>query len=118
MLTGVISTFGTGTYTVTRTTSGALTVGVYEAGVESTFDIAASVQPVTGRKLQVLPEGRSAEESRILYTTTELRTQQNSNDPDIVTIDDEPYLCISWERWQFGLWSTHYEVVVARQLSP
>lgn len=110
----MIARFKTGTYTVTRTAVGTRTNGRYTPGATSTFDITASVQPVTGRDLQSLPEGQRAEETRIVYTTTELRTRTATVDPDSISIDSETWAVVKVERWQaFG--NTHYRAFVARQ---
>lgn len=113
-LTGVISRFKTGTYTVTRTAAGTRTLGRYTPGAPSTFSIVASIQPVTGRDLQTLPEGQRAEETRVVYTTTELRTRTATVEPDTLSIDSETWAVTKVERWQaFG--GTHYRAMVARQ---
>jgi len=116
MLTGVIGALGfkTGTYTVTRTAAGTRTLGRYTAGAASTFSIEASVQPVTGRDLQAMPEGQRAEETKVVYTTTELRTRTPAGEPDTIAIDSETWAVTKVERWDaFG--DTHYRAYVARQ---
>lgn len=116
-LVDVIASFATGTYSVTRTAAGAYTVGRYAAGGTSTFSIEASVQPVTGRDLKKVPEGHHADELRIVYTTTELRTRAPGSEPDVVTIDSEPWHVVRFERWQaFG--GTHFRAWCARRVTP
>lgn len=113
-LTGVIGAFATGSYTVTRTAAGATALGRYTAGSTSSFDIAASVQPVSGRDLLALPEGLRADETRIVYTTTELRALTSASDTDAITIDGETWDVVRVERWQaFG--GTHYRALAARR---
>lgn len=113
-LTGAIASFSTGTYTVTRTAAGSSTLGRYTAGATSTFDIVASVQPVTGRDLLAMPEGLRADETRIVYTTTELRALTAASDADVVAIDGEVWGVVQVERWQaFG--GTHYRALAARR---
>ncbi len=65
-----------------------------------------------------LPEGRRGDETRVLYTATELRLgATGSIDPDVVTIDGEPWEVVKIDRWQhFG--ETHYVVVVSRDVVP
>jgi hypothetical protein len=113
-LTGVIGRFMSGTYTVTRTAAGTRTLGRYTPGASSTFSIDASVQPVTGRALQALPEGHRAEETRLVLTTTEIRTRTPTNEADTISIDSESWAVVKVERWDaFG--GTHYRAFVARQ---
>jgi hypothetical protein len=119
-LTGVISRFSTGTYTVTRTAAGSYTTGRYAAGAPSTFAITASVQPVQGRDLQSVPEAQRGEEVKVLWTTTELRTR-GAGEPDSVSIDGEAWRVVRVKRWQaFGGDGSgdHYEVYVARVVQP
>lgn len=99
LLTGVIGSFQTGTYTVTRTpVSGTYTNGILNAASTSTFSIVACVQPLTGREMQDLPEGRRADETKRVYTTTLLNTT-GSGEPDTVSIDGTVY-----EVWKVETW--------------
>lgn len=117
-LIGVIGSFATGTYAVTRRAPGAYDAnGRFTPGGTSALNIEASIQPVTGRDLQVLPEGFSAEETKVVYTTTTLRTESPAGAADIVTIDSEPYKVIRSERWEaFG--DEHHRAFVARGKAP
>lgn len=118
-LTDVIGVFGTGTYTVTRTAAGARTLGRYAPGATSTFTIAASVQPLTGREIKALPEGDHADEHRVVYTTTELRTLMASvGAPDSVSIDGEAWDVARVEKWPGPSGTTHYRARVSRKARP
>lgn len=107
---GVISSFQTGTYTVTR--RGATTVGAdgrADLTSSSTFAIDASVQPLGGRELQRLPEGMRVAERRKLYTTTALRLNAQ---PDIIAIDGD-----SWEVEdisRYDVLGNYYKVLIAK----
>lgn len=79
--------FPTGTYTVTRTAQGARVDGHYASGAATTFPIVANVQDVTGELLKDLPEGMRAEETRVVFTITELRSLADTTEPDVITID-------------------------------
>jgi hypothetical protein len=116
-LVGVIASFATGQYTVTRTEAGTYTAGRYTPGPTSTFMIDASIQPASGRDLQVLAEGEHATEVRVVYTTTELRTRAPAHDPDRITIDGEQWEVSKFERWEaFG--NTHWRGMAARRPVP
>lgn len=116
-LLSVITRFATGTYTVTRTAAGGNTAGRYTAGATSTFSIVASVQPVTGRYLRVLAEGQRADEARLIFTSTELRTRTPTNEPDLLAVDGETWEVFRVNRWQH-LGETHYVVMASRKVVP
>lgn len=79
----------------------------------STFSIIASVQPVAGRELQMLPEGEHGDEALLVITETELRTRRSGNDPDRISIDGELWRVVHVETWRsFG--AVHYETFVRR----
>lgn len=104
--------FPTGTYTVTRTAAGTYTNGKYTAGAASTFPIVADVQPVSGELLRDLPEGRRAEETRVLFTLTELRALKPTTDSDVVAIDGESWRVFKVER--FRIFANRYRAWVER----
>lgn len=117
-LTDVIGSFktGPGTYTVTRTTDGGHdSKGRAVAGSASTFEITASVQPMSGRDVQLLPEGYHGKETQKLYTTTALVAVDASNEPDEVSIGGENWKVIMVKHWEaFG--SDHYKAILSREL--
>jgi hypothetical protein len=102
-LRGVIARFASGQYTVTRHAAESYVDGLLVAGSTSTFSITASVQPVTGRELQTLPEAQHGREVRVVFTTAELRTRQAGNAPDTIEIDGETWAVERQEGWNaFG----------------
>lgn len=114
---GVITSFSTGTYTVTRTLAGSYTAGRYAAGAVSTFDVVACVQPVSGRDLQSLPEAQRGDEVKVVYCATELRTRTPAQEPDTVAIEGESYEVFRVERWDaFG--EVHWRAYTSRLVTP
>lgn len=107
-----------GPYTATRTTDGGYDAdGLAVAGTTSTFAVAGSLQPVSGRELRDLPEGQRGDEIRVLYTLTELRTRIGTHQPDKLSIDGETWVVIKTEKFDaFG--ETHYRVYVSRTGKP
>jgi hypothetical protein len=106
----------TGTVTVTRigtpTTDG---FGRVIPGATSTFTLApVGVIPGSSR-LSALPDGYSAEDTRTLYTTTQLKKLPY---PDRVYIDGEAFAVFSVEGPWSGFDGTHWVVHVARLSSP
>jgi hypothetical protein len=78
----------------------------------STLSISASVQPLSGRDLQRLPEGMRAAERLKLYTTTPLAA---IGAPDVVTIDGDDYEVEHVERWTgFGAGADYYKIVARK----
>ena len=83
---------GGGQYSVARRTTGTYTNGRYSGpGATTTIVITASVQPISGRDLVVVPEGQRTDESRKIFTATQLVTRTPTTEPDVITIGGEPY---------------------------
>lgn len=59
-------------FTIKRTVAGAYVNGVYVEGAESTITIQASVQPISGTDMVVIPEGRRASDIVKIYTDSDL----------------------------------------------
>jgi len=99
---GLISDFATGTYTVSRRTKALIVRGRAVPATATTFTAVASVQPASGRDLLRLPEGRRSEETRVIYTTTQLYpgTQAGAYEADQISING-----ISWEVQHVETWA-------------
>ncbi len=96
-LSNVIASLATGTYTVTRWAADSYdTNGVLVKGATSTLSVLACVQPLTGRDLQRLPEGRRTREGKAVYTATALRVEPVA---DRISIDGETYEVESVRVW-------------------
>lgn len=109
------------TYTVKRMTGGNFINGRYVDNHEpEMLSISASVQSASSYNLGIiqahLPEGKSISDSRILYTSTELKTvnvAENIN-ADIVIINDKEFEVIKCWPNQNGV-INHYRVLVAKK---
>src|SRR6266849_2352727 len=98
-LASVISNLRTGVYTVTRQAAATYgTDGRLIPAVPTILTIIGNVQSITGRELQLVPEGMRTKEFLILFTSTELFTEQAGNDPDTVAVDGIPYYVWEVER--------------------
>jgi hypothetical protein len=104
---------GAGSYAVTRHATGTLALGRYTAGATSSLTITAVVQPLSGRDLESLPEGRSASDTRVVHTATALQV----NPPDVVTIGGEAYAVYHVERWELR-GRVFFRCYAARQVIP
>lgn len=119
MLADVITSLGGGALTVTRTAVGSLSQGRYTPGATSNIGIVALIQPISGRDLRALPDGLHASDVRALFTTTPLKNlDPTTGAGDTVAIAGETYRVFNVEGpWTLG-GSTHYRVLVARQVVP
>lgn len=99
---GLIASFATGTYTVTRRGPSEVVRGRVQEPSSSTFTIVAAISPASGRDLERLPEGRMDSETRTLFTATELRVggQDQPYQADLVTVDG-----VQWEVQHAETWT-------------
>ena len=104
-----------GTVTVTRTAAGTSTMGRYTGGATTTFTLSPVGVIPGGSGLKSLPEGKSAEDVRTLYTTTQLVKLPF---PDRVSIDGEEFAVFHVDGPHVGFGGTHWVVRVARTGSP
>lgn len=82
---------------VTRHAPATRVLGRGVAGSTSTINLTASVQPVTGRDLKTLPEGRHATDCRKLISVTELKVT------DTVTLNGDVFEVYKVKQWTDGL---------------
>lgn len=115
-LVGVIGSFATGVYEVTRATEGTYDEnGRLVAGVESSFEVEGVLTALSGDDLQVAASAEHADETRVLYTTTELYTRTRTHEPDRVSALGSTWEVFRVERRDaFG--DTHYKVYLSRLL--
>lgn len=82
-------------------------------GSLTVFSIDASVQPASGRKVELLAEAAKVSEVRLVVTEAELDVATPAHDADIVVIAGEEWVVISAERW-----GSHTRAYVARAEAP
>jgi hypothetical protein len=101
--------------TVTRYAAGSYVDGRWVEGVGSTFTIKASVQPLSDREMQLLPEARRNTETYNLFTDTQLRTaeQTQGKNADRVSIYGEMFEVLSVGHWQNDVLN-HFKIVVSK----
>lgn len=120
-LVDAISSFSTGTYTVTRRAAGTYVDGVLVLGSSSTFTIDACVQPATGRQIRVLPEGQRSDETIAIWTTTALRTRDAAGAADEISYKGVTFVVANVKQWEaFGgdASGDHYEVLAGKKTAP
>lgn len=98
---GLVASFATGTYTVTRTARGNTSYGVVSAGTQTTFTIRASVSPLGDEDLVRVPEGRRTMEARLIFSTTQLYLggQGDAYEADIISIQSESWQVTDEDNW-------------------
>jgi hypothetical protein len=89
-------------YTVTRPGAVTFVGGLRQVAAGSTFSIYASVQPLTGRQLQMLPEAFRTAARYKLYTESQLQVAAEGRLADRVSVDGE-----SFEVHELGVWTNH-----------
>ena len=100
-----IRRLASGTYQVERPGAGTYVAGVYQPGTTETFEVRASVQPVSNRELLRLPEGLRTSLLIKVVTETELRigAAPGGPGPDIVTYRGDRYQVEAVDAWdEFG----------------
>lgn len=105
------------TLTVTRT--GAQTIVNYQPvqGASTTFTITATVQPLTGRERQDLPEGYRAANLRKMYTTADLNviSVEAQTYSDTIALEDGTYEVFAKENRQSPFSDlSHYKYTLLR----
>ncbi len=116
-----LTCFLTDTYTVTRPGDGAYVVGVWTPTAGSTFPIDASIQPLNGKELRLLPEGFTVDGTKKLYTETLLKAGANAAQSDTVAIGSETWRVIQVSDYQGNVNATlsrFYKAIIAKKDTP
>lgn len=99
-LSGVIASFKTGTYTVTRASAtDTYVAGRLAKGASTTLPVDACVQPTEGRDLQKLSEGERTRESKTVFSAVELKGRAAGTRADVITINGDAYEIVKVQRW-------------------
>jgi hypothetical protein len=75
----------------------------------------AVIQPVTGRLIESLQEGQSADETRVCFTEFALRTRTPAGDADKVVFQSEYWTVYQVELWEGLSGSPHYRAMLTRR---
>ena len=109
----VIDHFNTGTYTITRYSTPVYVQGRLTAGTTTSFSIVAAIQPLTGMNMSLLPEGSRNDNTKVLFTSTELQTAGDA-EPDSLTIKSIEYVVASVEQFD-GFGETYYRTLIRKK---
>lgn len=94
-----------GGLTITRTGEGTMSDGFYTDGSESILTVnPVSVQPASGKDLELLPEGARTNATVKVYCTTRLRTASTpgGGKPDTFLYDGSTWEVKTEQPWQTG----------------
>lgn len=112
----------TSTLTVTRDDGAGYydTSGRWVESTTSTFDIQCSIQPFKQGATQiVLPEGKTENDARVIFTKTNLKTVnqlQGKTKADTVVISGDVYEAFMDENWDlYNLRADHSRTIFIRQ---
>jgi len=113
----LVQEFSTGVYEVERMTSpGQYVEGVWVPGSTSKLTVRGSLQPMSMRDLQMLPEGERVKQTYKLYTDSLLFTGREGamRSPDRVCVNQEWFRVHSTERWD-GTDLPYFKSVLVRE---
>ena len=108
----IISHLGTGSYVVNRKDTPTYVKGRLQPYTSTSFTITASVQPLTGNDMRLLPEGARADNTKSLFTPTKLKTTGDAG-PDVVVINSEDYEVFNVESW-IGFGESYFRTLIKR----
>lgn len=99
----LISRFGT-TYTVKRRNAGSYVGGHWQPAGTTEFEIIASIQPLRGKEMELLPEGERSKERVRIYTKSGLQQtiEKLAIKGDLVSYKGREYEVKSIEEWEFS----------------
>lgn len=86
------------------------------SGQDTEFTISASVQPMTGSEMLLLPENRRELETKKIFTSTKLYGIEKGNgvNADIVIIDGDEFEVVRVYAWKNNV-INHYKIFVAKR---
>lgn len=91
--------------------------GRFQKGSETTFEIDASVQPLRGNEVKILPEHARTSESVKIYTSTRLREPDEKNQlaGDEITRDGKIFKIHSVMNYSIGTDIPHFKIIAVKQ---
>lgn len=103
--------------TARRRAAGTYADGLWVEGIWEALDVVGTIQPLSGKEMDSLPEGRRERASYVLITTTPMRGVEPGTNPDEVLAFGawcEVYKC---EPWQSGI-LPHYRCILQKLNDP
>lgn len=99
---GLMASFATGTYTVTRTAHGSVVAGKTVAGTTTSVSVSAAIWPANNNDLMRLPENRRTTDAIALMTSSQIYIggQGTTHEADKIS-----YLGETWEAADIDVWT-------------
>lgn len=89
-----------GLHTVTRRGSASYNAtGDYVEGATTTLDVVGSIQPLSGREIEKLPEGFRAKASAVLFTADVLQSAASGNAGDRLPFGGDTFEVLGTINW-------------------
>ena len=105
----------TGTYSVTRAKGSGQwgDDGKFKRGESKVFDMEASIQPLSGNMIKLLPEHRRNSESVIIFSEERLFTsdEKSQRAADVIEYDEKCFEVFSVKKWSEFTDINHYESI-------
>lgn len=110
----MVSSFRKYALTGTRYSAGSNAKGIITPGSTSPISFTSSVQPLNGKEMETLPEGRRQAETYRLYTDFALNTvdEKNKVKADRVVIFTKTFEIIKVDVWQNQV-IPHYKAIAS-----
>lgn len=98
-------------FTINRTAAGTMVKGKFvNSGAVTPVSILASVQPLQGKDVNLLPEGRKTSQAVWIYTDTQLIPLTATTNPDILLAFGSEFEVLTVEPWQSNV-IPHYKCI-------
>lgn len=117
-----IGKFKTGSYSVSRHASGSYVDGRYVAGVLETLTVEGSMQPLSGRNIEMVEEGERITDYFTFWSDKRLSLASTVTlgRSDVITINNETYKCVGTRIFlnktnYSGIKLPHYETTLKRE---
>lgn len=96
-------------YPLKRTSGGEYVDGIWQSTGDENLEVKGSVQPLTGREIQRIPEGRRNTERKKIYTGDLLQPGESDTlkNADEITIDGDIFQVETVEPW-----NGHYKAML------
>ena len=105
----------TGTYSVTRAKGPGQwgDDGKFKRGESKVFDMEASIQPLSGNLIKLLPEHRRNSESIIIFSEERLfpSDEKSQRAADVIEYDDKCFEVFNVKKWSEFTDINHYETI-------
>lgn len=110
----MLGSFSVHTITGKRKSASTNVDGRFTPGSQTDISFKASIQPLNGKELESLPEGRREKDTYNIYTDFQLRTvdEEGNTNPDQVDIFGQSFEIIKVDTWKNNV-IPHYKAIAS-----